>query len=303
MDSNKNILVTGGAGFIGSHLVDELILQGFKVSIIDNLSTGKLENINMKAVFYNADIVTDDLSNIFKKECPSIVIHLAAQVSVSNANSDPIYDAKENIIGTLNILEYCKKYNVKQFVAASSAAVYGEQETPINEDAYLQPMSNYGLSKLTMEKYIQLSGIDYIICRFSNVFGPRQTIEGEAGVVTIFENAMKNNLPVYIYGDGEQIRDFIYVKDIAKILCKLIEIKSKNIILNLSTQKGTSINDLFYAMSNMYQYKKMPIYQNARKNDITKSILNNNLLLKIIEEYTFADIKRMNRNEYLFCNN
>ena len=128
MDSNKNILVTGGAGFIGSHLVDELILQGFKVSIIDNLSTGKLENINMKAVFYNADIVTDDLSNIFKKECPSIVIHLAAQVSVSNANSDPIYDAKENIIGTLNILEYCKKYNVKQFVAASSAAVYGEQQ-------------------------------------------------------------------------------------------------------------------------------------------------------------------------------
>lgn len=292
MNNNKNILITGGAGFIGSHIADELITQGFNVSIIDNLSTGKIENINDKAIFYKADIVIDDLNNIFEKEKPSIVIHLAAQVSVSNANKNPAYDAKENIIGTLNILEYCKKYNTDKMIAASSAAVYGEQEVPIKEDVILQPMSNYGLSKLTMEKYIQLSGVPYIICRFSNVYGERQNAFGEAGVVSIFSDAMLNNKDVFIDGDGEQSRDFVYVKDIANLIYKLCSSDIKNEILNVSTNTSCTINELFKTMANVYGYKKEPIYREARIGDIKESILSNSKVNYILNnKFIYTNIE------------
>lgn len=294
MNNNKNkVLITGGAGFIGSHIADKFIENNYEVVIIDNLSTGKIENINNKANFYKADIIIDDLNNIFEKEKPSIVIHLAAQVSVSNANKNPVYDAKENIIGTLNILEHCKKFNVDKIIAASSAAVYGNpQYLPIDENHPKEPISQYGLSKLTMEKYIQLSGVDYIICRFSNVYGPRQTIEGEAGVVTIFENAMKKDLPVCIYGDGEQTRDFVYVRDVAEVIYKLSNSDVKNEVINISTNEGITINELFYSLKCKYDYTIEPLYKGKRIGDIDVSILSNKKLISLMEEFDFCmDLK------------
>lgn len=285
---SKKILITGGAGFIGSHIADEFIKKEYEVIIVDNLTTGQEKNINSKARFYNCDITSAELEQIFSAETPEIVIHLAAQVSVPNATKDPIGDAHINIIGTLNVLKYCKAYGVKKILAASSAAVYGEpQYLPVDEAHPTIPISNYGISKLTMEKYIENSGVDYIIFRFSNVFGERQTAHGEAGVVTIFENAMKNNLPVTIFGDGEQIRDFIYVKDIAKITCNLAISDVKNETINVSTNTECTINELFKILADKYGYQQAAVYKPERNGDIKVSILANSKLNSLAEvEYT-----------------
>ncbi|MBW5397738.1 NAD-dependent epimerase/dehydratase family protein, partial [Brachyspira pilosicoli] len=211
------ILITGGAGFIGSHIADILIQNNYKVIIADNLSTGKKENINNKALFYNIDIKNyNDLEAIFNNNKIEYIIHLAAQVSVPNSIRNPINDANENIIATLNIIELSKKYNIKKIIASSSAAVYGiPKKLPIDELHNTVPISYYGLSKLTMEKYLILSNLNYIICRFSNVYGPRQTPHGEAGVISIFMDNAINNKDLNIFGNGKQTRDFIYVEDIA----------------------------------------------------------------------------------------
>lgn len=214
------ILVTGGAGFIGSHIVDELINNSYNVIVADNLSTGRMENINNSAIFYNIDIKDKTrLETLFINNKIKYIIHLAAQASVGYSMKYPICDANENIISSLNLIELAKKYNIKKLIVSSTAAVYGEpQYLPIDENHNANPSSYYGLSKLTMEKYIELSNIDYIIFRFSNVYGPRQIPEGEAGVVSIFMDYFINNNEINIFGDGNQTRDFIYVKDIAKIL-------------------------------------------------------------------------------------
>ena len=168
------------------------------------------------------------MDEVFEQEKPNYVIHLAAQTSVNYSISNPCIDADMNILATIKLLETCKKYNVKKFVTASSAAVYGKpQYLPIDENHPTEPISPYGLSKLTMEKYIKLSDLPYIIFRFSNAFGPRQNSSKESGVVAIFDKAMRNNEPINIYGDGSQIRDFIYVEDIANICVKVIESKKK----------------------------------------------------------------------------
>lgn len=289
--TGNRVLITGGAGFIGSHIADELIKNDFKVSIIDNLSTGKLENINPNATFYKMDILKDDLSSIFELQMPQIVIHLAAQISVAQSVQDAVFDANENIIGTLKILDYCKKYNTDKIIASSSAAVYGDLISPLKEDMKLSPLSNYGISKLTMEKYIEISGMDYLICRFSNVYGERQAADGEAGVVTIFENAMKNNENITIFGDGNQIRDFIYVKDVAKIVHNLIEQNVRNKTLNISTNIGTTINDLFKSLSEQYHYTKAPIYKDKRIGDIDISILDNFELMQLFD-FKFKSITK-----------
>lgn len=242
------ILVTGGAGFIGSHIVDELINNSYNVIVADNLSTGRMENINNSAIFYNIDIKDKTrLETLFINNKIKYIIHLAAQASVGYSMKYPICDANENIISSLNLIELAKKYNIKKLIVSSTAAVYGEpQYLPIDENHNANPSSYYGLSKLTMEKYIELSNIDYIIFRFSNVYGPRQIPEGEAGVVSIFMDYFINNNEINIFGDGNQTRDFIYVKDIAKIL--FLCIKNDNItkeIINISSNVSISINELY----------------------------------------------------------
>lgn len=287
------ILVTGGAGFIGSHIVDELINNSYNVIVADNLSTGRMENINNSAIFYNIDIKDKTrLETLFINNKIKYIIHLAAQASVGYSMKYPICDANENIISSLNLIELAKKYNIKKLIVSSTAAVYGEpQYLPIDENHNANPSSYYGLSKLTMEKYIKLSNIDYIIFRFSNVYGPRQIPEGEAGVVSIFMDYFINNNEINIFGDGNQTRDFIYVKDIAKIL--FLCIKNDNItkeIINISSNVSISINELYEKLKHITKKDLKVNYLEERRGDIKHSLLNNSKLLNYI------DIKLTNIN-------
>ena len=278
------ILITGGAGFIGSHIADVLTKNNYKTIIADNLSTGKKENINSDSIFYNIDIKNyNDIEDIFSKHDIEYIIHLAAQVSVPNSIINPINDAYENIIAALNIIELAKKYNVKKIIVSSTAAVYGIPNTlPIKESHSVNPISYYGLSKLTMEKYTMLSNLEYVICRFSNVYGPRQTPHGEAGVVSIFMDNALNNKDLNIFGDGNQTRDFIYVEDIAFIFLKLIENNISNEILNISTNSSMTINELAERIIKISNKNIKINYFDKRDGDIEHSILDNTRLLNIM---------------------
>lgn len=294
MTKNK-VLITGGAGFIGSHIVEKLLENNYDVIIIDNLSSGSIENIpNSDTIkFYQLNIEKDDLELVFQKETPDYVIHLAAQTSVNFSISHPYYDANMNVMASIKLLELCKKYNIKKFITASSAAIYGNPKyLPIDENHPTEPMSQYGLSKLTMEKYIKLSGIPYIIFRFSNAYGPRQKSSKESGVVAIFNNAMKNNEPINIYGDGEQIRDFIYVEDIANICIKAINSNVENEIINFSTNKGVSLNQLFKVMKSLYNYTLNANYLPERIGDIKNSILSNDKAYNLLKFTNYTKLEK-----------
>lgn len=294
MTKNK-VLITGGAGFIGSHIVEKLLENNYNVIIIDNLSSGSIENIpNSDTLkFYQLNIEKDDLELVFQKETPDYVIHLAAQTSVNFSISHPYYDANMNVMASIKLLELCKKYNIKKFITASSAAIYGNPKyLPIDENHPTEPMSQYGLSKLTMEKYIKLSGIPYIIFRFSNAYGPRQKSSKESGVVAIFNNAMKNNEPINIYGDGEQIRDFIYVEDIANICIKAINSNVENEIINFSTNKGVSLNQLFKVMKSLYNYTLNANYLPERIGDIKNSILSNDKVYNLLKFTNYTKLEK-----------
>lgn len=271
-----SVLVTGGAGFIGSHIVDLLIENNFRTIIADNLVTGNKNNINPSANFYNIDIREPSLEKIFIENKINYVLHHAAQVSVGKSMNDPYYDMTENIAGTINLLNFCKKYRVKKFIAASSAAVYAQPEyLPIDENHKVDFLSFYGLSKYTMENYIKLYGINYFILRYSNVYGPRQDANGEAGVVSVFIDKMSENKPVDIHGDGEQTRDFIFVKDVASANLACILSEQNNQVLNISTNQQISINDLSMKIKELTCYSKQPTYTDERAGDIRHSVLNN----------------------------
>lgn len=294
MTKNK-VLITGGAGFIGSHIVEKLLENNYNVIIIDNLSSGSIENIpNSDTLkFYQLNIEKDDLELVFQKETPDYVIHLAAQTSVNFSISHPYYDANMNVMASIKLLELCKKYNIRKFITASSAAIYGNPKyLPIDENHPTEPMSQYDLSKLTMEKYIKLSGIPYIIFRFSNAYGPRQKSSKESGVVAIFNNAMKNNEPINIYGDGEQIRDFIYVEDIANICIKAINSNVENEIINFSTNKGVSLNQLFKVMKSLYNYTLNANYLPERIGDIKNSILSNDKAYNLLKFTNYTKLEK-----------
>lgn len=276
LNSDKNVLITGGAGFIGSHIVDLLIENGYNVFVVDNLSSGSESNLNKSAKFYQLDINSEKLEEVFADNKIDYVFHLAAQPSVSASTKNPTQDATENILGSINVLKFAKKYGVKKFVTSSTAAVYGiPQYLPVDEAHDTTCLSFYGLSKLTMEKYIELFGIDYIIFRLANIYGPRQNAHGEAGVVAIFADKMKNNENITIDGDGEQTRDFVYVADVARAFLNAIESGIKNEIINVSTNTSISINKLFETMSAKYNYTKTPQHGEERQGDIKHSVLDN----------------------------
>lgn len=282
------VLVTGGAGFIGSHIVEKFSKNGHNVVVVDNLSSGTLDNIkgleNVK--FYKIDIRDRKLKDIFLEEKPDIVYNEAAQVSVSESIKDPYNDTDINLVGLVNVLDCCVATKVKKFVTASSAGVYGIPKNSVSyETDELQALSFYGLSKMTGEKYVKLYhdlyGLSYVILRYSNVFGPRQSNKGEAGVVAIFSDAMRNNLDIYIDGDGLQTRDFIYVKDVASANYIVGIEEVKNEIFNVSNNSNISINDLFESMKKAFGYKKEAIHRNARIGDIRDSQLSNEKLLNM----------------------
>ena len=246
----SKILATGGAGFIGSHLTDKLIEQGHDVVVIDNLSTGKKENLNNQAKFYQVDICSPEISQIFEQEKPEIVFHFAAQIDIRKSVKDPIEDAKINILGSLNLIQNCQKIGVKRFIFASSGgSIYGDTDIiPTPENHLENPESPYGICKLTIEKYLhfykQTFGLNYTTLRLANIYGPRQNSKGEAGVIAIFCDKMLNNKEVVINGDGEQTRDFVFVKDVVNAALLSME-KKKNGIYNIATSKETNINEIF----------------------------------------------------------
>lgn len=248
------ILVTGGAGFIGSHIVDALLENGHDVAIIDNMITGQRQNINPAARFYETDIRDDNLVDILKNEQFSAVIHQAAQMDVRKSVEDPRFDADTNIMGTINLLRACAQTGVQRFLFASSGgASYGEQsEFPATEAHPQWPDSPYGIAKLACERYVkyfaQNDSMSFALLRYANVYGPRQNPHGEAGVVAIFCKLMLTGQQPVINGDGKQTRDFVFVNDVVNANLLALEHKD-NLILNIGTGLETDVNQIFHALN------------------------------------------------------
>jgi len=274
----KTILITGGAGFIGSHLVDRLIKKDHKVVVVDNLSTGKKENLNPKAKFYKLDIRDSRLSQIFKNENPEIVFHYAAQIDLRKSVDNPIENANINLLGTLNLLENCKEYGIEKIIFASTGgAMYGEAKIiPTPENYPAQPLSPYGVEKLAIEKYLnyyyKVFGISFISLRLANVYGPRQNPKGEAGVIAIFCDKMLNDEQPIIYGNGKQTRDFIFVDDV--IEANILAMK-KNVIgiFNIGTAKETNINTIFSKLKELTNSNCEEIHNPPKSGEQKRSCL------------------------------
>ncbi|MBO7431399.1 MAG: SDR family NAD(P)-dependent oxidoreductase [Elusimicrobia bacterium] len=296
------ILVTGGAGFIGSNIVDELIEKKHKVVIVDNLATGNIKNVNKKAKFYKVSVCDKKkIDEIFKKEKIDIVIHHAAQLDVRKSVEDPCFDADVNIKGALNILEACKNTKVKKIIFASSGGtIYGECGTKApDEKSFANPLSPYGVAKLSVEHYIKaysaLYGLKYTILRYANVYGPRQDVNGEAGVVAIFIGRMTANKEVFIFGNGKQLRDYVYVKDVVSANIKSLT-KGNNEIINIGTQKTFSVNQLVKELSVITNYKNKPVFKPKRNGELFKSFLNISKAKKVLNWEPEVSIKEGLKN-------
>lgn len=274
------VLVTGGAGFIGSHIVDQLLAEGHQVVVVDDLSTGSLDNVNPQASFVRLSVLDGELLELFAREKFDAALHLAAQTIVGSSLEHPDIDARVNVLGTLQVLEGCRQHGVERIIFASSAAVYGDvAELPVPEEAPGQPASFYGLSKLTAERYIQmyhaLYGLNYLILRYANVYGERQGDRGEGGVVSIFAGCLCRNNRLNIYGDGGQTRDFVYVGDVAAANVAAVTTPQTNRILNISSQTETSVNELAALFAEIAGEAACPAYHPARSGDILRSTLRN----------------------------
>ena len=273
MAEAKTALVTGGAGFIGSHLVDRLLSSDYRVVIVDNLSTGKLKNLNPAATFHHVDITHSSINEVFHREQPDLVFHLAAQASVSVSTKDPIHDSNVNVIGTLHLLEAARRHGTEKFIYSSTGgALYGEPEhNPCTEEHPVAPMSPYGVSKYVCELYLQLYHrlyqLDYTTLRYGNVYGPRQEPHGEAGVVAIFAQAMLEGKQPQIFGDGNQERDFVYIDDVVD--ANLLAIDSGgNCAFNIGTGENTSVNRIFESLKGIIHYRWGPEHGPARPGDV-----------------------------------
>ncbi len=244
------VLVTGGAGFIGSHIVDRLLSFGNKVIIVDNLSTGKKENINPKAIFYPIDIADEKtLKCVFEKHKITYVIHQAAKINLNVMLEDPSNDIKSSVLGTLNLLNLCVSSKVKKFVYASSVAVYGKPERlPVSENDQLIPVYSYGIAKKCAEEYIRYYsdyyGLNYTILRYANVYGPRQPIYGEVGVIAIYTDRVTKGEPLVIYGDGAHLRDYVYVDDVVDVTLNALRGHDRG-IFNVGCGTGVSVKEVF----------------------------------------------------------
>jgi UDP-glucose 4-epimerase len=282
------ILVTGGAGFIASNLVDALIENGHDVAILDNLSTGKKENLNPKAKFFNADDRDKKkVEDAFKKFQPEIVDHHAAQIDVRKSVAEPEFDASVNIMGLLNILQNCVKYKVRKIVNISSGGViYGDgAKLPIKEDERKGPISPYGIAKLTSEYYVnfytKIYGLKHTSLRYSNVYGKRQDPLGEAGVIAIFSNLMLHGKQPTIFGDGKQTRDYVYVKDVVNANILAME-KGDNESFNIGTGKEVDVNKIFGLIKKETGFTGNAIYAPARPGELLRNCLNTDKAKKLL---------------------
>lgn len=273
------MVVTGGAGFIGSHLVNGLVNQGYEVHVIDNLTTGDPGRLHSEAILHVADVNSQQTTAYISVLKPDVVFHLAAQADVQRSIKEPPLDADANVMGTINILEACRKAGVRKIVFASTSGVYGDLEKPqLTEDDPVSPISFYALSKITGEQYIRLYhrfyGLKYTILRYGNVYGPGQTAKGEGGVVAVFGNRLRQGVPFQIYGDGQQTRDFIYVKDVVEANLASIHQGDQH-VLHVSTGRGHTINTLVDVIGGVHQDPIDVNYLPAKNGDILHSCLNN----------------------------
>ena len=273
-----NILVTGGAGFIGSHITNAYVDAGHKVVVVDNLSSGERRFINPKAIFYPMDILDPEVETVMKKERIEVINHHAAQISVSDSVSNPVFDANNNIVGTLKLLQYASLLKIKKFIFASTGgAMYGEQETfPASEEHPCRPLSPYGISKLSAENYLNYFyreyGLNRTILRYSNVYGPHQNPHGEAGVVAIFCQLLAKDDKPIITGDGKQTRDFISVRDVVQANCIALDPACSG-TFNVGTGIETNVNHLTQNLINV-SGKSIPIkYGPARNGEQRRSVI------------------------------
>ena len=273
------VLVTGGAGFIGSHVVDALHREGYEVVVIDNLVTGSRDNVNPEVPIMEADLREPGLARIFQDHKPRFVCHLAAQASITKSIRGPLLDADENIMGSLNVLEQCRNNDVEKIVFASSGgAIYGEPVSlPCDENHPVRPLAPYGAAKAAVEIYLpiyrSLYGLKYTALRYSNVYGPRQNPGGEAGVVAIFASRMLSKKRVTINGTGDQERDFVYVQDVARanVICLG---SGDDDAFNLGSGVGTSVNEIFGHLNRLTGNSLSPQYRTLSEGEVFKIVLN-----------------------------
>jgi UDP-glucose 4-epimerase len=248
------ILVTGGAGFIGSHVVDAFLAAGHDVAVVDNLTTGDARWINPRARFHEVDLRSARLGRVFETERPEVVAHLAAQASVSRSVIDPVFDASVNIGGSVGLLECCRRHGVRRVIYSSSGgAGYGDTDViPTPESHPSLPISPYGITKVAVEQYVSawtgIYGISGISLRYANIYGPRQNPQGEAGVIAIFCHRLLTAQAPIINGDGDQTRDYTYVEDVAAANVKALEHPGATGGVNIGTGIETSVNDLYRAL-------------------------------------------------------
>lgn len=271
------VLVTGGAGFIGSHIVDALLAQGHQVVVVDDLSTGLVENIDPRARFYRMSLLDEGLGEILAQERPQVVSHQAAHVDLRKSMAEPVVDAQVNILGSLNLLTHCLRLGVERVIYASSAAVYGEPEyLPVDEKHPINPLSPYGTSKHAVEHYLKLfpqqKRLSYVVLRYSNVYGPRQNPRGEAGVVAIFSQQMLRGERPTIFGPGDKTRDYIHAQDVVAANLLALE-KGENGIYDISTGIETTDQQVFDSLAQLLDYKGSPIYAPVREGEVYRICL------------------------------
>lgn len=274
------ILVTGGAGFIGSHLVDALVEQGHAVTVLDNLSSGRRELVHPRAVFTQGDINDFPMVERFLHGTgPEVIFHLAAQINVRASVADPVSDAQTNILASLHLIQKAQENGVKKIIFSSTGgALYGETKNiPTPESEKLDPLSPYGVAKLSVEKYLftflKNFGLPYTVLRYANVYGPRQNAQGEAGVVAIFLNRMCQGLPPVIFGDGFQTRDYVFVGDVVR--ANLLALGRLEVVgtYNIGTGLESDLHTLFRELNTFFDGKFSPVFAPAKKADLARSAL------------------------------
>lgn len=272
------ILVTGGAGFIGSHVADALLAQGHEVHVVDDLSSGRAENVGDRATFHKLDIRSDRIKNLFSDNGYDVLVHHAAQMDVRRSVADPSFDADVNIRGFLNLMEAGRSEGLRKVVFASTGgAIYGEPDyAPQDENHALRPLSPYGIAKLATEKYLfyyeQEYGIPYVSLRYGNIYGPRQNPHGEAGVIAIFIDRLLSGDQPVIYGDGEQTRDYVYVGDVVRANVAALSHEGSG-IFNVGTARETSVNTLFHLLKEEIAPEVKEYHEAGRPGEQRRSIL------------------------------
>lgn len=279
------VIVTGGAGFIGSHIVDALVMQHHTVTVVDDLSSGKQENVPAGVELVRQDIRSPRMKDVWRDFRPQFVFHLAAQKNIRTSIDDPLYDADVNIAGSLNIIEQSRRFGVKKIIFSSSAAVYGEvRRVPISEKIPTQPVSPYGIAKASIEQYLQHYRVHYrlnsVALRYANVYGPRQDADGEAGVVAIFTQKILGHQPLLINGHGRQTRDYVFVGDVVR--ANLLAMKSSTATgnMNISTGRQTSVNSLARALQKVAKVKTRIKHRSALPGEVMRNALHYGLAKK-----------------------